>query len=328
MFVDRSSKQSRQSSSDSASMELSQYSFVQQSDNVGASRTRRTVRSHAMKAVRRQQRQEDVKTFHLTWPEHSSYQDSQLANPEIPFSELAEQHSQSQHQRQNPTQEERVFGSRSSHDSQEPIKNLEEDELTIDSSPKVASTRVHRRSERVESSPFIGRSAYSRTISSEAEQENSSNGRTIREFLGAGRVDPFQTFPVRADRSMSELMDHCMLLQITSRSVPSSCLQILDITIMPAIFYGTRSRKPIHIDLYRIAISHQASVHAMTAYASKSLDFLRCSDTSPLTLSHTVRAVQGVNESLLATSKGRDDRDDGVILAIAMLAFAEVGSDS
>ena len=97
---------------------------------------------------------------------------------------------------------------------------------------------------------------------------------------------------------------------------------------MPATFYGTRSRKPIHIDLYRIATSHQASVYAMTGYASKSLDFLRCSDTSPLTLSHTVRAVQGVNESLLTISRGQDDGDDGVILAIAMLAFAEVGSDS
>ena len=97
---------------------------------------------------------------------------------------------------------------------------------------------------------------------------------------------------------------------------------------MPAIFSGIRSRRPINTDLYRIAITHQASLHAMTAYASKSLDSLRRSDTSPLTLSHTVRAVQGVNESLLTISKGRDDRDDGVILAIALLAFTEVGFHS
>ena len=201
-------------------MELPQYSFVQQSDNVGASRTRRTVRSHAMKAVRRQQRQENVKTFQLMWPEQSFYHNSQPAKPEIQFSELAEQHSQSHHQRHSLTQEERAFGGLFSHNPREPIENLEEDELIRDSPPRVASTRVHRRSERVERLPFLGRSAYSRTIPSEAGQEASSNGKTMQKVLGAGRVDPFQTFPVRADRSMSELMDHCMPLQMTPRSVP------------------------------------------------------------------------------------------------------------
>ena len=214
LLVDQSSKLSPKPSLGSASMELPQFSFVQQSDNVDASRTRRAVRSHAMKAVRRQQRQENVKTFQLTWPEQPSHKDSQLANPEVQFPELAEQYSQSQHQRQSPTQEERAFGSLPSHNYQEPIKNLEGDEMTTDSPSEVASTRVHRRSGRLE------HLAYSRTISSEAEQEISSDGKIIREFLGAGRVDPFQTFPVPANRSMSKLMDHCMLLQITSRSAP------------------------------------------------------------------------------------------------------------
>ena len=95
---------------------------------------------------------------------------------------------------------------------------------------------------------------------------------------------------------------------------------------MPAIFYGTRCRKPIHIELYRIAISNQASIHAMAAYASKSLDFLYYSKASQLTLNHTMRALKRVNEVLLTTHQFQDDRDDGVILAIAMLAFAEVGS--
>ena len=103
----------------------------------------------------------------------------------------------------------------------------------------------------------------------------------------------------------------------------------LDVTIMPATFYGVRCRKPVHIELYRIAISHQASIHAMTAYASKSLDFLHCSvAASHLTLNHTMKAVQGVNQALLATNPGQDDRDDGVLLGIAMLAFAEVGFNS
>ena len=94
---------------------------------------------------------------------------------------------------------------------------------------------------------------------------------------------------------------------------------------MPATFYGIRCRKPIHIDLYRCAISHPGSIHAIAAYASKSLDFLRFSEASQLTLDHTMRAVQCVNEGLLATDTYQTERDDDVILSIALLAFAEVG---
>ena len=220
ILEEQPSKLSIQSSSSSASMERLQYSFVQQSDNVGASSTRRVVRSHAMKAVRRRQRQENVETFQLTWLEKQpSNKESQPANPEAHFSELAERHSQSQDQRRSPTQEERTLGRLPSHESQEPINNR--GELTTDSPSRVPSTRVNRRSERVEHLPFTGRSANSRTISSEAEKDKSSNGNIIRKFLGAGRVDPFQTFSVRTDRSMSELMDHCMLSPIPSPSVPN-----------------------------------------------------------------------------------------------------------
>lgn len=90
---------------------------------------------------------------------------------------------------------------------------------------------------------------------------------------------------------------------------------------MPATFYGVRCRKPVHVDVYRIAISLEASLHAMTAYAPKSLDFLRCSNASQLTLNHTMKAVQGV----LATNQSQRGKADGIILSIAMLAFAEVG---
>ena len=97
---------------------------------------------------------------------------------------------------------------------------------------------------------------------------------------------------------------------------------------MPATFYGIRCRKPIHVDMYRNAILHQSSIHAMAAYASKSLDFVRHSGASQLTLTHTVRAIQGVNEGLLATNQNQADRDDGIIYSIAMLALAEVGFNS
>ena len=223
MSVDQSSKLRVQSNS--ASMELPQYSFVQQSDNIGASRTRRAVRSHAMKVVRRQQRQENVKTFQLTWPEEqSSNKQSQLAKPVIRFSKLAERQSQSQHQSQSSTGEERAMGSLPSSESQEPTRNLEEYGLPTDSAPRQSSFRVHPRSNWVEHLPFVGRSASSRTLSPEAEEEILPNAKVIRKLLGAGRVDPFHSFPGRADRSMSELMDHCMLS--TANHLPL-CILIL-----------------------------------------------------------------------------------------------------
>lgn len=99
---------------------------------------------------------------------------------------------------------------------------------------------------------------------------------------------------------------------------------MLDVSVMPATFYGIRCRKPIHKELYRIAVTHQVTIHAIAAFASKSLDYLHFSETSQLTLEHTMRAMQGVNEGLITTGKDQTDRDDGVILSIALLAFAEV----
>ena len=96
---------------------------------------------------------------------------------------------------------------------------------------------------------------------------------------------------------------------------------------MPATFYGVRCRKPIHIDLYRTAVGHRGSIHAIAAYASKSLDFLHSSEPSQFTLDHTMRTVQRVNKRLLATDKYRSEGDDDMILSIALLAFAEVGFD-
>lgn len=69
-------------------------------------------------------------------------------------------------------------------------------------------------------------------------------------------------------------------------------------------------------------------IHAIAAFASKSLDYLHFSETSQLTLEHTIRAMQGVNEGLIATGKDQADRDDEVIFSIALLAFAEVGVHS
>ena len=96
---------------------------------------------------------------------------------------------------------------------------------------------------------------------------------------------------------------------------------------MPATFYGVRCRKPIHLDLYRTAVGLRGSIHAIAAYASKSLDFLHSSEASHLTLEYTTRTVQDVNQGLLATDKHRTEGDDDIIMSIALLAFAEVGFD-
>lgn len=65
-------------------------------------------------------------------------------------------------------------------------------------------------------------------------------------------------------------------------------------------------------------------MHAMLAYASKGLDFLRCSEPSNDTTEHTFKAVQAVNKLLPTAST---DCKDSVILSIGMLAWAEVCSD-
>ena len=97
---------------------------------------------------------------------------------------------------------------------------------------------------------------------------------------------------------------------------------------MPATLIGVRCRKPIHIDMYRVAICHRASIQAVATLASKSLDFLHLSKASRLTLNHTMRAVQAVNEGLLAVNQYQTHRDDGVILAIVLLVYSEVCFES
>ena len=74
-------------------------------------------------------------------------------------------------------------------------------------------------------------------------------------------------------------------------------------------------------------MGHRVSIHAIAASASKSLDFLQSSEASRLTLEHTMRAVQGINKGLLATDRYPSERDNEIILSIALLAFAEVGFD-
>ena len=50
--------------------------------------------------------------------------------------------------------------------------------------------------------------------SAEADEDVTSTIIHARTLLGAGKIDPFQTSPVRANQSLSELLDHCISLHV------------------------------------------------------------------------------------------------------------------
>lgn len=214
MSAETTSSWSTQLSSGPEIMTLPRYSFVQQSENVNASRTRRAVRSHAMKAVRRQQRQESVKTFRLKWPdEYSSSKESVLTWPGEQSSGIEERQKRPQLEWRVPegTDGEDVFNSNPSLESAEPDGSHDEyDPLHLITELGQKSSSVEPPHERPESLHPLRRPFSLQHATAEPDRDITSTGTHARTFLGAGRVDPFQTFPVYADLRMSELIDHCM----------------------------------------------------------------------------------------------------------------------
>ena len=203
MSTESSTVRSRESTSSSDLISLSQYSFVKQSENVNASRTRRAVRSHAMRAVRRQQRYDSAKTFRLRWPEEqASVKRFQLTWPDELSSDFIERQ-----------------------DGPQTFQQESQDRVAINTTPPRERSKstsrsrpqndsqifTNRQSDGVESLGSLETKASPQYISTEAEMEATVTGISARTLLGAGRIDPFQTFPVQADRSLSELVDHCML---------------------------------------------------------------------------------------------------------------------
>lgn len=204
---------SRQSSSDSASKTRQQYSFVDQSENINASKTRRAVRSHAMRAVRRQQRQESLRNFRLKWPdEYASSQDNQQTSQDEQLSGIEDrQNSPQLHGRKlEGSQGRDSISGTNLLASPEPARRLDEDDpLRMDVDQ--ISNFLDPRSEGPEYLYPLGRNDSSQYTTMVADEEATRSGTNARTFLGAGRVDPFQTFPVQANRSISELVDHCTL---------------------------------------------------------------------------------------------------------------------
>ena len=193
----------------SGSVDLPRYSFVQQSENVNSSKARRAVRSHAMKAVRRQQRQESGKTFRLKWPEeHSSGKSLRSIRPHEQSSTLEERREtlQLEGRIQTRSQEGNITSGTPLLQWSESVGNVDEyDPLQVD--PQIS---VHPPSERATFFDALERQELSPYNTAKAGEEFMPSGIYARTLLGAGRIDPFQTLPIRPDRSLPELVDHCM----------------------------------------------------------------------------------------------------------------------
>ena len=209
---------------------MPQYSFVQQSENVNASKTRRAVRSHAMKAVRRQQRHDNTKAFRLKWPEQSSSGEQlQLTGPEEQSSVVGRRQKRSQSDRhvQGGPQGEDLVGSIPLLDFMEPTGSFDEyDPLEMSFQPAQVSDYSDPPSGATESLCSVERPASSYDAHAEVDEEVTPTGTKARDLLGAGRVDPFQTFPVRPDHGMSKLIDHCMFSSHGSDRFPTVCSSV------------------------------------------------------------------------------------------------------
>ena len=210
MSTDTSSTSSTLSVSGRGPTNLSRYSFIQQSENLVASKTRRAVRSHAMRAVRRQQRQESAESTRLKWPEqHSSGKRLRLAWPDEPSSDSGERQAALQlgERMQKGLQEGSLISSTSVLEGSESLRTSDEYDT-----------------QRVDFQGSIGPALEGASSLYSLERQNGSphtalgvNKKATPSFtypqtrLGAGRVDPFQTFPLHVSRSLAELIDHCML---------------------------------------------------------------------------------------------------------------------
>lgn len=224
MSAGSSSTWSTQSGSASISNSLPQYSFVQQSDNINASKTRRAVRSHAMKAVRRQQRHEDTRAFRLKWPEQPpSGIQFQLTPPKAQSSSNGRRQTlpQSDSHSLEGTQGKDLVDSIPLLDFLDPAGNLDEYDPFQMGFQQASVSDYMLPSSGTASIYSIERPASSYDANEGADEEVTPTNAKARNLLGAGRVDPFQTFPVRADRAMSKLVDHCMFSSHRINRIPT-----------------------------------------------------------------------------------------------------------
>lgn len=184
------------------------YSFIQQSENVTASKTRRIVRSHAMRAVKRQQRQEVARSIRLKWPEELSHSERpQLAWLDGQSSDLRKppKTAQLQERMQEEPQEGGLVSGTSILEGSEPLESPDEHDTQGIGfqnflEPGSEAIRSFCSQEKQSSSPYT---------SMDVAKEATPNLTHLRTPLGEGRVDPFQTFPLHINHNLAKLTDHC-----------------------------------------------------------------------------------------------------------------------
>ena len=193
------------------------YTFIQHSDNVIASSTRQAVRSHAMSAVRRLHRQKNAKPMQLKWPEECpagktigpTWPDGQSAGfderseNEEPI-EVQRRESEAMHNTPHPAVSETL----SSADGQKSCLM----DFASSKGPPSDRARPFCSSEMQDSQPYP---------SMGIDERITPIPDWPRTLLGAGRLDPFQTSSIHINRSLAELIDHCMLPCFHSRKAAS-----------------------------------------------------------------------------------------------------------
>ena len=187
------------------------YIFVQHSENVNASSTRRAVRSHAMSAVRRLQRQDIAKPIQLKWAREYS-------TGRIPGSTSSDRQSASFDKQHGITQSEgpiwiqrqesgtlcgtpRPEVSKPLNNADEQMSFLTGSQIFLESPSE--GTRSLYFSEGQDPQPYA---------TMKVDEEITPTLDSAQTPLGAGRLDPFQTSSIHINRSLAELIDHCELL--------------------------------------------------------------------------------------------------------------------
>jgi len=85
--------------------------------------------------------------------------------------------------------------------------------------------------------------------------------------------------------------------------------------------YGTRSRSPVHHQLYNCATQDPAAFHAVLAYSAQHLASMSDVQISERALRHSSRTLRLIHERI---REPPFKCDDGLVMAIAFLAFTEV----
>ena len=192
------------------------YIFVQHSDNVNASSTRRAVRSHAMSAVRRLQRQKSAKSIQLKWPrENSAARTPGCTSPDGQSAAFDEQHETPQSEGLIRIQ--RQDSGTPNPDFSEPLSSADEHNSLLMASqtiigPPSEAARSLYFSEGQDPQPYANMEVDEQTMSALDHPQTP---------LGAGRLDPFQTSSIHINRSLAELIDHCVLLFLPLYKAPN-----------------------------------------------------------------------------------------------------------